>query len=274
MLCLFVPFAFVASLPPAVVVERLAPVAVPAAPAASGVQQQSGRRVIHGRVTDPTGAPVTFAGVYASGARVVANDTGYFRLEARARDVIRLDVRRIGFKAAQLVVPAGGDTTVVVTMEPVEQMLESVRVQANQTIRTLATRGFYRRLHDQERGINSGVFITVDDIDRRKPHRITQMFEGLQGVRIVRVGGECLMEHDPRCRAPVNSSGCAMAVYLDGRRLNPMRQESCESYAVGIDELALSTHVAGIEVYSRSGKVPPEYQSLVGRGGAILIWTR
>jgi hypothetical protein len=41
-----------------------------------------------------------------------------------------------------------------------------------------------------------------------------------------------------------------------------------------IDELVNPTSVAAMEVYPRAVQAPPQYQSLNGVCGVILIWTK
>ena len=244
---------------------------------AGGLHAQG--RVIQGRVSDSTGMAVAYAGIYErSIGRVAASDSGSFRLQLKGSGRARLEVRRIGFKPATIDVPAGGDTVLAIVMSPVENQLPNMVIQVARTLRNLENRGFYRRMQDRERGVNVGHFITIEDIERRNPYRFTQMLDNLPGVRVIRLPVDytnCLTDQDPACRVPVSvSSGCAMSVYLDGQRLNPLGGDACQAFARGIDELVQSQHVAGIEVYSSGGKVPPEFQSMVGRGGAIVIWTK
>lgn len=65
-------------------------------------------------------------------------------------------------------------------------------------------------------------------------------------------------------------------VYLDGKRMNRLGTARSPNlqYAEGLDEFALPSHIAGIEVYTPPSRIPPEYQLLGGRCGAILIWTK
>lgn len=65
-----------------------------------------------------------------------------------------------------------------------------------------------------------------------------------------------------------------MTVYVDGKRLNSIRERPGFNFAFGVDELALPTAVAGIEAYSSALKIPPQYKPLAGTCGAVLIWTK
>jgi hypothetical protein len=246
--------------------------------------QGTDRRLLRGSVVDTAGVPVPFANLLQSGGRrVFADDSGRFTAELRARDRVTFDVRRIGYRPSALVVPPGNDTVVTVVLVPTAVELEGRVVTGTPEAPGLRMAGFYRRLQDREKGINAGHFLTAEDIERRKPTRITQMLEGLPGVRVMRfrmslgkmsTGSECMSQSDPRCWVPVGAGNCPMMVYVDGRRLNTLRTHSSDAWAFGVDEVALPTHVAGIEVYSTAGRVPPEYQLLSGTCGAVLIWTK
>jgi hypothetical protein len=246
--------------------------------------QEPERRLLRGSVVDTAGVPVPFANLLQSGGRrVFADDSGRFTAELRARDRVTFDVRRIGYRPSTLVVPPGNDTVVTVVLVPTAVQLEGRVVTGTPEAPGLRMAGFYRRLQDREKGINAGHFLTAEDIERRKPTRITQMLEGLPGVRVMRIntrrtdrdGTECLSQSDPRCWVPVGAGNCPMMVYVDGRRLNNISTRGQqENWALGVDEVALPTHVAGIEVYSTAGRIPPEYQLMSGTCGAVLIWTR
>jgi hypothetical protein len=66
-----------------------------------------------------------------------------------------------------------------------------------------------------------------------------------------------------------------MTVYLDRVRVVGrlgIRPSDLERDLV--NELALPGHVAGMEIYPRGVGAPPEFQSLNGDCGVVLIWTK
>ena len=236
------------------------------------------QRFISGSVVDTDGDPVAYAVIESVTRRVVADDSGHFRVLTGAGAGF-LRIRRIGFKPLNAKYEAGADTSLTLQLEPVARMLETAVIEATAVSRTLVLRGFYRRYQDHERGINAGQFITAEEIQQRSPNRITQMLEGRTGVKAARVGGggynrfaqNCLAA-SAMCFAPQGVGGCWMTVYLDGRRLNSIRGGSNSPGMV--DEIVIPTHVAGMEVYTSPLRAPPEYQSLNGTCGVVLIWTR
>ena len=236
------------------------------------------QRVITGVGTDGAGTTIPHASVEQGSRRIIADDSGRFRLPvANARGVFY--VRRIGFKRTDVSYEAGADTTLNVVLHPLAQQLEGQVIEAIEISRALELRGFYRRLQERQNGTNAGQFITAEEIEQRKPHRIGQMLDGRTGMRMQRPdlytmrapqGAMCLSASDPRCWFPVGLTGCYMDVYLDGRRLNSVSAKE----PAFVDEYILPGHVAGIEIYTTAGKVPPEYQPLSGTCGVILFWTR
>jgi hypothetical protein len=158
--------------------------------------------------------------------------------------------------------------------------LPEQRITGRAAFVSLDLNGFYRRMKENERGINHGYFITPEDLEFRKPNRITQMVEGIPGVYLrnsgkMIVGAPC-PELTPAC-VPVSRGlyRCVMTVYLDRVRVVGrlgIRPSDLERDLV--NELALPGHVAGMEIYPRGVGAPPEFQSLNGDCGVVLIWTK
>lgn len=258
--------------------------AASAAPSIAADAPSGGRPLLRLRVTDPGAQAVPYANVGVNGIRRIADDSGRLAIEIAPPQRIVVDVRRIGFRPRQVEVEVSGDSTLAIELEPSIQQLAGATITAAQPRKSLELSGFYRRVQDREKGINAGHFITEEDIERRRPHRITQMLEAIPTVRILRrkppprdgMGTSCLSEHDPQCWVPAGRNDCPMTVYFDGRRLNTLRvlDPTHIPYAYGLDQVAQTNHVAGIEVYSTANRAPPEYQMLNGTCGVILIWTQ
>lgn len=243
------------------------------------------QRIITGQVLMAGGDAVPYANIDLGTRRTVADDSGRFSISVGAGSGF-LHVRRIGFKPVTVSYAAGGDTSLTLQLEPIAQRLEAAVVEATGISRALELRGFYRRLQEREKGINTGQFITAEEIEQRNPHRIGQMLEGRTGIRMQRPNqnpgqrtrsqlkaneSKCTGASDPRCWAPVGLNGCYMDVYLDGRRLSSVANKNEATY---IDEFILPSHIAGVEIYTTPSKVPPEYQSLAGMCGVLLFWSK
>jgi len=238
------------------------------------------QRVIRGTVTDSAGVAVAYVNVRIGRDLRVTDDSGRFSVTLNDRKATKLEFRRIGYLPTDFQLAAGGDTTLTVELIATAQLLSGTVVKVKEQMVKLERRGFYRRMTDREKGINSGHFITAEDIEKRNfPNRFTILLEEIPSVRIRNVGGSM---------GPTGSGGCVMTTYLDGARLVAYAQQSLTEPTGfytggpqrrpppggGLDGIILTSTVAGIEVYSRGNQAPPEYQSLNGSCGVILIWTR
>lgn len=229
-------------------------------------------RSITGIVSDSSGIPIRYARVEAGKTGALASDSGRFVLTLESTRPLVLEIRRIGFRPVSLKIPAGGDTTVAVTMVAVVQQLSAVRVLAEQ-VHKLEVIGFYERMANRKKWGGSAQFLTPEDIEQRHPNRATQLFEGLNGVSPRRAGSCQILV---RCWVAVGYGNCLMTVYLDGHRLEPEVVGSMPRRLspVFVDELAHVAEISAIEVYSRPTQAPPQYQADVGKCGVILIWTK
>jgi hypothetical protein len=235
--------------------------------AASSVAIAQDTRRVTGEVRDSAGRRIAHANVTAGkDIQVVADDSGRFRYEVPNRKAQTVNVRRIGFEPVELKLPEGGDTTLVVTLAPLPQRLQRMIVEAERTQMRLERRGFYARMADHEKGIIVGHFITPEEIEQRKPYRITQLFEGRSGIRLRRVGGS---GNDV---TPVGLDGCNMTVYLDDVRLNS--QARANNAVTDLDTMIGSNSVAGMEVYTSGVRAPQKYATNASSCGVILIWTK
>lgn len=219
--------------------------------------------VVRGRVTDPTGTPLSYANVQVNnGRRWLADDSGRFQLPAWSGPTTLL-VRRIGFEPEEITLESKPDTMIRVSLRPVPLLLKGVVVTGASAYRSLDIHGFYGRMRDAERGINHGYFITPEDIERRKATWITQMSDGFPTVRVKRGG-------TPEWDVMTGSRGCTMTVYLDNVRI----VGTLSGKDAFVNALVNVSHVAAMEIYPRAVSAPPQYQSLNGTCGIVLLWTK
>ncbi|HSA56731.1 MAG TPA: hypothetical protein VLE53_13560, partial [Gemmatimonadaceae bacterium] len=137
---------------------------------------------------------------------------------------------------------------------------------------------FYERMRDAEKGINRGFFITPEELDRRKPDLITRVFQGIPGLSVQfppgRDGRRDKVVYGPLRTGP-GGDRCAMTIYLDGLRVFPTLGGGAGTRVDdSLDTLVIPTDVAAIEIYPYPVDAPPQYQSLNGRCGVILLWTK
>jgi hypothetical protein len=241
--------------------------------------QEPGQRVIQGVVTDTSGRAVPRVQVQFGTRRTVTDDSGHFRI--RGGSAGRLTLRRIGYVPFTIGLEGVPDSLLRITLAELPQTLSTQVVTAERDARSrkLDLHGFYQRMRDVERGINHGYFITQEEIEERRGARnATDLLHNVPAVRLLR---------RLTYTVPMGVDGCGMAVYLDGRRLNPLttstsmltawergRGSQGNGGTAELDNLASPTDIAGIEVYPRAVGAPPQYQSLNGSCGVILVWTK
>lgn len=237
------------------------------------------QRIVTGQVVSAD-APVSWANIHYGARRVVADDSGAFRLTLGPGKV-SLWAKRIGYQAVALELAAGGDTSITIEMVPLARMLAKQVVEATAITRSLELSGFHRRLQERQRGTNAGQFITAEEIEQRKPTRTTQLFDGRTGIKVTRFNTSRFSSEVPCggptglvCWVPQGLGGCNMTVYYDGKRMRPYNGIGARDTPTFVDELVLPNDIAGIEIYTTPGKAPAEYQSLSGTCGVILIWSR
>jgi hypothetical protein len=219
--------------------------------------------VLRGIVTDSAGTPLSYANVQVNaGKRYVADDSRRFRFQARGGR-FSLIVRRIGFEPAEVILADRPDTAIRVALRAVPVALKGVIITGGSAFTSLDVRGFYTRMRDAERGINRGYFVTPEDMERRRPNWLTQMVENYPTVKVKRLG-------NPRGDVIIGSQNCEMTVYLDGVRIVGRLGVTDDL----VNEMVVPTHVAGMEIYPRATVAPPQYQSLNGLCGVVLIWTK
>lgn len=239
-----------------------------------GNAQEPPPRRIDGQVVDTAGNAIAWVSIRAGPSDlVVSNDSGHFVLTVDARQTYRVDVRRIGFRAFSFQVPPGGDTTVSIRLTPVAHPLGEASIRAERVLQSLSRRGFYDRLRDREKGINTGYFITPEDLEQRKPLLTTRALEQTPGVRVQRVPGMGCRS-PTRCYMIAGSNGCPFTVYLDGARITAMSGNDGRMRGDFLDELVTPNSIAGMEVYTRLTNAPPGFHVLNGTCGVLLIWTR
>ncbi|MFC1662213.1 hypothetical protein ACFL3S_12315, partial [Gemmatimonadota bacterium] len=121
----------------------------------------------------------------------------------------------------------------------------------------LASWGFYdRRAQFGAGGTGITHFLEYDDIKKRNPMRVSDMFTDLHGVRVVPMGG--------RVSRIQCVTGGRLTFYLDGVYLPLKRDE-------GIDDYLTSSSLSAIEVYVR-GSFPAQYAPR-GGCGSVVLWT-
>lgn len=202
----------------------------------------------------------------------VSDDSGHFRFTRRDNGWYRLRVNAIGYRGA--VTPflwwmedhsyAGLEVRLAphaVLLAPLEIVALSP-LESSPVLENVA--------HRRARGF--GVQVTRQDIERRRPVRVTDILLELPGVYAARrgssAGGRIL--YMGRAIPGPGARECPVQVFLDGRLATRDRPGG----DVMIDDLVSPLDVETIEVFRGLGSIPPEFFTPDSRCGVIAIWTR
>src|ERR1041385_5355683 len=168
------------------------------------VSAQGKGRVFKGVLSDTTGRAVANATIDGGKSGIlVSDDSGHFEFRLPDNKPWSFEIKRLGFIPTTLKLPAGADTSISLQLFPSVQSLAELKILASNNDK-LAQTGFYDRMRSAKYGTGTGTFITPEQIDSRRPPRITQLLEGIPGVRVRQhlklggvpvgtVNGECLL---------------------------------------------------------------------------------
>ena len=224
-----------------------------------------GEAQLTGIIRDERGQPMANArlSLWGTDREATTDARGRFQLGSLPGGTQTVEVRAIGYLPAERVVLLSANEPANVDIGLTERVVELAGVRV--TARTVRARlaPFYERMRDAERGINHGYFFTQEDIERRHPANLTQMFENIPNISMDRRGF-------PLDDVVLGPNRCKMTVYLDNVRIVGTLTGADEK----LNRLVPPNHVAAVEVYPRSVTAPPSYQPLNGTCGIILIWTK
>jgi hypothetical protein len=183
---------------------------------------------------------------------------GGFAIVAPAPGVYRIRAAVPGYRTGEtpaIELKSGDQLGVMIHLVPdTAVQLSPVQVTSNSRKPNTRLGGFYDRMQRYK----MGYFITRDQIDKRRPFRVSDLLATVPGLQLVpsRWGfGDV-----------VTIRGCRPAVYLDGLRF-PLRRES-------IDDIVNPNVLEGIEVYNNPATIPAEFSEPGNSCGAIILWTR
>ncbi|MEO6443820.1 MAG: carboxypeptidase regulatory-like domain-containing protein [Gemmatimonadaceae bacterium] len=229
-----------------------------AAGEARAQEGEVGRGGVEGTVRDSLGLPVEGAQVSVTGSamRGESDPGGKFTLVKSSVGPLTIHVRRIGFApdSVRINVLAGKTVTANFVLRRLAMELRPVVVTGRREV-TGRMAGFYQR---QSRGI--GYFISREQIERRNPSNMTDMFRMIPGVRVESRGF--------RTQVRFRGARCSPLTWMDGSPL----------YAGEFDLDSVDPRsFEGIEVYSGAASVPAEFQgnrSVSSACGTVVLWSR
>lgn len=235
--------------------------AVSGASAVAAQQGVLGTGGIRGVVRDSTGAAIIGAQISMPGSPLVAetDDDGKFELAKVRPGMLSMRFRRLGFQpdTIDLMVLAGQTVPLDVVLSRLAVGLTPVVIRGRADL-TGWRQGFYQR-----KDLGTGHFFTADDIAKRNPGQMSDMFRMIPGVSIAPSQG--MIRNQLRFRG---SRSCAPLTWLDGSPLS----------AGEFDIDALSPFsIEAFEVYTGS-IVPARFAVAPGIGprtcGVVVIWSK
>lgn len=213
-------------------------------------------------------APLSHATVVVKGTWKTAqtNDSGAFAFNNVSAGSQRLEVRKLGFRAADttLQVSLGVNTSVDFRLTPLPQRLAEVEVRGRKIMIPAHLQAVYERANR-----NHGTLITAEDIRRRNPLDTKAMLEGIAGVHVLNA-----WIIFARCSNPIGGPSPFLTpprvhVYVNGGR-GTVVGDPAEAYAA-IQDIHPSS-IELMEVYTGIARIPVEY--LADACATVAIWTK
>lgn len=225
-------------------------------------------QVVRGRILEAGGnRPIPMAAVSLLTKEAVevgstqADQEGRFLLTPRTSNGFYLYVEALGFQPrleGSLNLTEQDTVEVEVLLVPSPLPVEPLVVEAEARPRRLEMSGFFQR----ERA-GFGAFIMREEIERRDPRFLSDLFRARPGFRVVSgQGGAELVSR--RTSTFSNGGACKPLIYLDGL---PMVRGA-------IDDLIHPSLVEAIEAYSGISQLPAQYSGAESACGVVLVWTR
>lgn len=192
------------------------------------------------------------------------DSAGIFRVEGILPGNWQTSVRRIGYNEAVLELPiAAGENAFTITVDLNLAVLKDVNV-IEKRVTSMRLADFEKR---KAHGEPSAV-ITREQIDKRNPIALSQMFRGMPGLQMTDEQG---VKYPVAARGNVPSRGvsmvaCPMRVAVDGILRPPL---------TNIDDVNPSD-VHGVEVYYGPASLPLQLASFRTNNwcGLVVIWTK
>jgi hypothetical protein len=240
--------------------------------------------MLRGRIIDArTAAPIRDVSVTITTGRDTlgrarSDTSGMFQslIGAPATSVV-VHFNRIGYRADSLKLATGLEAPLRVAMVPLNATANTL---AAIVVRDTARSGFERRA----RRNTGGAFIRLEDIEKTKPVRTSDLFRSYPGVRIDDSSGvtQLVSLRSTRQQAPTsrkaiiagetvmlpstNAARCVLRIGTDGRLMPP---------DFSVDDVR-PADVIGIELYLGAATIPTEFSSVQRDApcGIVMIWTK
>ncbi len=230
-------------------------------PSFSAVTLQTGNAVLTGRVVNAAGQGVVGARVDVLGTpgATLSKENGEFTLTGLPSGTQSVVVRQIGFAPEERAVELStrGPARVEIAMTRPATMLSTVVVKADRDV------GLERVGYAQRKKIGGGYHVDGDDIQKRAPTMLTDLFRTIPGLRVVPSGNGI----DYRIESTRQATGSCVKYWVDGAPFEAV-------FPGDIDRLLPINEIAAVEVYN-GVSVPPQFQ-MAGQSScaAIVMWSK
>jgi hypothetical protein len=228
----------------------------------SAVNYQKGQAILRGKVVNANGTPIANARVEVEGttSRTLTNAEGTFSLSELPSGTQSVVARQMGFAPVSQPVELStreAATTTITMSQPV-QMLEPVVVRAESDM-GLDNIGFTTRKRAM-----SGTFMDAEDIMKRGPHMLTDVFRTVPSLKVVPVSP---YDYEVQSSRGSMLGGTCVKYWLDGAPYESV-------FPGDIDRMIPPHEIAAIEVYNGSA-VPIEFTNANSSNCAVIvIWSK
>jgi len=230
-------------------------------PQFSAATLQTGNAVVKGRVLNAGGQPVVGARIDVLGTpgATLTKENGEFQITGLPSGTQSLVVRQIGFapeeRAVELSTRAPAEVSI--TMARPATMLSTVVVKADRDV------GLERIGFAQRKKMGGGYYVDGDQIAKRAPNMLTDLFRTIPGLRVVPSGNGI----DYTVESARQATGSCVRYFIDGAPFEAV-------FPGDIDRMMPPNEIAAVEVYNGIS-VPAQFQS-AGQSScaAIVVWSK
>jgi hypothetical protein len=215
---------------------------------------------LRGVVRSSAGQPISNAKLvlWGSGLEATTNSSGQFSMQTLPSGTYTLESRAIGFMPmrAPVDVLEGNEGVAELAMNVFVPMVDTLRIKANRGSAADPLQGF-----DQRKKSGFGYFYDSDALNKRNATFMSDVLRGTPGLTVTpgQLSGDKVT-----MRGASGPGTCVPAVYLNG---SPVFADDGN-----LDAIVNTQDVVAMEVYTRVGSMPIQFQQSNGCG-SIVIWT-
>jgi hypothetical protein len=228
-------------------------------PTFSAATLQTGNAVLSGRVLNASGAAVVNARVDVVGTpgRALTNHNGEFTMSGLPSGTQSVVVRQLGFAPVEQPVELSTRATarVTVVMKQPAQILEPVVVRAE------GDAGLDRVGFNSRKRSGGGYYITGEDVMKRGPNALTDVFRTVPGLRVVPSGTDYVVESSR------STLGGCVKYWIDGAIFEAI-------FPGDVDRILPPWEIAAIEVY-HGANTPVQFQAAGASSCTnVVMWSK